>query len=76
MAHPVRKHTRSRRDKRRANWKADIGSVAVASVGSQGKPASEATFVLPHRICPETGYYRGRQILPVKPPKAKKDKNA
>lgn len=76
MAHPVRKHTRSRRDKRRANWKAEVMTLPAASVGTQGRPASEATYVMPHRMCPETGFYRGRQILPVKPKASKKDKNA
>ncbi|HEX9780773.1 MAG TPA: 50S ribosomal protein L32 [bacterium] len=63
MAHPTRKHTRSRRDKRRANWKARPRSLTTC--GQCAQP------VLPHRACPSCGYYRGRQVVTVRERKRK-----
>jgi large subunit ribosomal protein L32 len=55
MALPKRRHSRSRRDKRRANWKASTPTVAECSNCGQPK--------IPHRVCPSCGFYKGRTIF-------------
>jgi large subunit ribosomal protein L32 len=56
MANPKRKHSRSRRDKRRsANSKPYIQDLAVCP---QCKKAR-----LPHRVCPHCGYYNGKPVI-------------
>ncbi len=61
MPNPKRKHTRARRDKRRAqNWKLEVKNLSVC-------PSCSA-MILPHRICPECGSYGGKVVL------AKKEK--
>ncbi|NIA31484.1 MAG: 50S ribosomal protein L32 [Calditrichaeota bacterium] len=55
MALPKRRHTKSRRDKRRANWNAAVPTVVECSNCHQPK--------LPHRACPNCGYYKGRSIF-------------
>jgi len=60
---PKRRHSKSRRDKRRAQWK--IKSPNLSRCPQCGAPK------LPHRVCPECGYYEGREIIP---PKKKEEK--
>ena len=60
---PKRRHSKSRRDKRRAQWK--IKSPNLSRCPQCGAPK------LPHRVCPECGYYEGREIIP--PKKKKKE---
>jgi len=55
MANPMRKHTPSRRDKRRANWKLTLPTLTRCSQCAQ--------HIIPHRICPHCGYYRGRHMV-------------
>ncbi|MBD3376156.1 50S ribosomal protein L32 [candidate division KSB1 bacterium] len=55
MALPKRRHSRSRRDKRRANWKA--GAPTVSECSNCGQPK------IPHRACPSCGFYKGRTIF-------------
>ncbi len=55
---PKRRHSKSRRDKRRAQWK-------MKSPGLSRCPQCGASK-LPHRVCPECGYYEGREIIPPK----------
>lgn len=57
MANPTHKHSRSRRDKRRANWKAVIPQLAVCPECKENK--------LPHRACDKCGYYNGKKIINV-----------
>lgn len=57
MAVPKRRHSRSRRDKRRANWK--LKKKAVSKCGHCSHP------ILAHRICPNCGYYGGVEVLKV-----------
>jgi large subunit ribosomal protein L32 len=67
MAHPTRKHSRSRRDKGRAAvWR--IGSPARTTCPQCAKP------MVPHRVCGACGYYRGRQVITVTEKKSKKEK--
>ncbi len=63
---PKRRHSKSRRDKRRAQWKAK--SPNLSRCPQCGVPK------LPHRVCPECGYYEGREIIPLKKKKEKQKK--
>ncbi len=55
MPNPTHKHTRSRRDKRRANWKVTAPNSVLCPECQEPK--------LPHRICQHCGTYRGKKIL-------------
>jgi large subunit ribosomal protein L32 len=55
MAHPKRKISKTRRDKRRTHLKLTTKPYYI-------DPSSgEATLY--HRVCLESGFYRGRQIM-------------
>ena len=57
MAVPKRKVSKARRDKRRANWKLAVpGMIACPQCGA---------LVMPHRLCPKCGYYKGREVIKV-----------
>jgi len=55
MPHPKRKISNQRRDKRRTHDKVIAPTVSLCS--NCGAP------VLYHRVCPECGYYRGKQAI-------------
>ncbi len=56
MALPKRKHSKSRRDKRRGgNSKLTAVNLAVCSQCKKKR--------LPHRVCPHCGYYNGKPIV-------------
>lgn len=55
MAHPKRRISKTRRDKRRTHYKATVATFAECS--NCGSP------VLYHRVCSECGYYRGKQAI-------------
>lgn len=57
MANPTHRHTRSRRDKRRANWKGALPTLCVCPECSQP--------VQTHRVCTSCGSYKGRKVLQV-----------
>ena len=58
MPLPKRRFSRSRRDKRRTQLNLKVpGLSRCPQCGGS---------VLSHRICPACGYYRGRQVIPVK----------
>lgn len=57
MANPTSRHSKSRRDKRRANWKGTIPNVAQCPECTEPK--------LPHRACPSCGSYKGRKVLEI-----------
>lgn len=57
MAVPKRKTTKAKRDQRRAHWKADVPTYSECPQCRQPK--------LPHRVCPNCGYYGGRQAVEV-----------
>lgn len=57
MALPKRKHSKSRRDKRRTHWK--ITPPNLITCPECGRPK------LPHRVCLYCGYYRKRKVLVV-----------
>ena len=57
MAHPKRKISKARRDKRRAHHA--ISEVTLAKCPNCG------AFHKYHNACPECGYYRGRQVISI-----------
>jgi large subunit ribosomal protein L32 len=57
MANPRHRHTRSRRDKRRANWKGESPNLTACPECSEPK--------LPHRVCPSCGSYNKKKILEI-----------
>ena len=56
MGTPKRKTTRSRRDMRRAHHD-KVAAPNVIACPNCGE------MMLPHRVCPECGYYKGRQVI-------------
>ena len=52
---PKNKTSKARRDKRRANWKMSVPSMAVCP--TCGSP------VMPHRVCKNCGSYNKRTII-------------
>lgn len=56
MAHPKRKISKQRRNKRRTHLKLKPRMYYLDP--ESGEPT------LYHRVCLESGYYRGRQVLP------------
>lgn len=58
MAVPKRKHSKSRRDKRRSNvWRLEAPTLVKC-------PRCSA-YKRPHRLCSECGYYNGREVVKV-----------
>ena len=56
MAVPKRKTSKSKRDSRRApNMKKDAPSLSVCPQCHE--------FKLPHRVCPNCGYYNGKKVI-------------
>ena len=55
MAHPKRKTSKSRRDKRRTHYKAKAPTIIECS--NCGSPT------MFHRVCPECGYYKGKPAI-------------
>ncbi len=55
MAQPKRRISRARRDKRRSHLALKPPNVVKCS--NCGKPS------LSHRVCPECGFYDGRQVV-------------
>lgn len=57
MANPTHRHTRTRRDKRRANWKGQLPSISVCPECKELKES--------HRVCRSCGSYDGRKVLEI-----------
>jgi large subunit ribosomal protein L32 len=55
MAHPKRKISKTRRDKRRTHYKAVVPTVVACT--NCGSP------VLYHRVCMSCGYYKGKPVM-------------
>jgi large subunit ribosomal protein L32 len=55
MALPKRRHSSTRRDKRRTHWKMKNPAVSRCPHCS--------TVKLPHRVCPNCGYYGGEEVV-------------
>jgi len=68
MPQPKRKTSKSKKNKRRTNW-------ILTETKSVECPRCHETK-LPHRACPECGYYNGKKIIVSTEEKhQKKDKN-
>lgn len=57
MANPTHRHSRSRRDKRRANWKGQLPNLTECPDCKELK--------LPHRVCINCGSYNGKKVLEI-----------
>lgn len=57
MANPKRKLSRSKRDMRRANWLSAMKPAQLVNCDHCGSKK------MPHRACPECGYYHGRNVF-------------
>lgn len=57
MANPTHRHSKARRDKRRANWK---GTMANLVICPECKEVKES-----HRVCLSCGSYNGRKVLEI-----------
>ncbi len=57
MPNPTHRHCKSRRDKRRANWKLSAPDISLC-------PKCQEP-ILSHRTCPSCGSYRGKKIIEV-----------
>lgn len=66
MAVPKQRHTKSRRDKRRANIYLETSSLTTCP--KCGKK------VLPHTVCSYCGYYKGREVIDVLKKLTKKER--
>jgi large subunit ribosomal protein L32 len=58
MAVPKKRKSKARRDQRRSHFK--ITAPNVIDCPQCTEP------MLPHRVCPKCGYYKGRQVVVVK----------
>ena len=58
MPNPKRRHSKARRDRRRAHD-------ALPIPGSSECPHCHE-HKQPHRVCPHCGYYKGREVIEVK----------
>ena len=58
MAVPKRKVSKSRRDKRKANWKISVPSVVECPHCHEKKIA--------HQVCKNCGYYDGKEVIAMK----------
>ena len=56
MANPKRKISRSKRDKRRANWLSALGAPSTMECPNCGETK------LRHHACPSCGFFNGRII--------------
>jgi len=57
MANPHSRHSRCRRDKRRANWKGTMPNLI--------KCPDCGEFKLPHRVCLSCGTYNSRKVITI-----------
>ena len=64
MAVPKRKVSKARRDDRKANWRASAPTLVECSHCKAQIPS--------HTVCPECGYYDGREVIAKKNKEDKK----
>ncbi|PIU78282.1 MAG: 50S ribosomal protein L32 [Candidatus Moranbacteria bacterium CG_4_10_14_3_um_filter_44_15] len=63
MSVPKQRHTKGRRNRRRANIKISSKNLIVCSHCSK--------MIVKHRICPHCGYYKGKKLVEIKTKKKK-----
>ena len=65
MANPKRRHSKARRNRRRAHD--HLAPQALAFAGRSEDPGPRCPHChepkLPHQACPHCGYYRGREVI-------------
>ena len=61
MAQPKKKKSSARRDQRRSQDTLNIGSIVPCSHCRRPH--------LSHHVCPNCGYYAGREVMPEEPPR-------
>lgn len=66
MAHPKRKHSRSRSRKRRTHQKISLPSLVECKQCRREKPT--------HMVCPFCGYYGNKEVIEIKRKEKKKKK--
>ncbi len=57
MPNPTSRHSKARKNKRRANWRITSPTITICPECQEPK--------LPHRVCMSCGTYRGKKILEV-----------
>jgi large subunit ribosomal protein L32 len=57
MANPTHRHSRTRRDKRRANWKGKLPNLSLCPDCNEMK--------IPFKVCTNCGSYKGRKVLEI-----------
>lgn len=55
MPNPKRRHSKARRDKRRAHDALATPTLSLCPNCQEPK--------MPHRVCPSCGYYKGREVV-------------
>jgi large subunit ribosomal protein L32 len=63
MSVPKQRHTKGRRDRRRANIKIKSKNLVKCSHCSK--------MIEKHRVCPNCGYYKGKKVIEIKIKKKK-----
>ena len=63
MALPKRQHSKQRSRKRRTHWKTRVAAMGECSHCHRS--------VLPHRVCPFCGYYKGKPVVAIKTKESK-----
>ncbi len=58
MAVPKRKHSKARKNKRRSQWR-KIDKPTIVKCPQCHEPK------IPHRVCPECGYYNDKEVVDV-----------
>lgn len=67
MALPKRQHSKQRGRKRRTHWKFSVPSLSPCPQCHRA--------IIPHRVCPFCGYYKGQPIVNIEPKKEKKKRS-
>lgn len=62
---PKKRHSRQRKGKRRASIRLSLPKLSYC--------ANCGATILPHTVCKECGYYKGREIIAKKKDKKEKD---
>ncbi len=64
MAIPFRRHSKSQKRRRRSHYKLEAPTLVVCPQTGE--------YTLPHRVTPNSGYYKGQLVLPKKTKKEDK----